>query len=128
EPIALQLGMPSLVGGTIGMKLANVVAHLGNAGSNLVGSGWLRRPNLFPQQFLIDQTIKGRVALGGSERVWIAAIREGLEGHFLLPIALQNDVVINLGNHTINDLTSHGGERQGHAERHRGRTLLSELD
>ena len=72
------------------------------------GGSWLRRPQLFPQQFPIDQAIESCVALGGSERIRIAGIRKSLEGHFLLPIALQNHVAVNASDHTVDDLTGFG--------------------
>ncbi len=102
QPITLQLGAPSVVGSAIRMELAD----FGNAGSDLLEGRWLRRTNLFPQQLPINQAIEGRVALGRGERVRIAGVRKGLEGHFLLPIALQNHVAVNVGDHAVDDLTA----------------------
>ncbi len=108
QPVTLQRGAPSVVGGALRMELA----ELAHASGNQFGRSWLRWPNLFPQQFLIDQAIEGRVALDYGERIGIARIRKGLEGHFLLPIALQNHVTIDAGDHTIDNLTGWRRERQ----------------
>ena len=53
EPITLQSGAPSLVGGALRMELA----EFRKAGSDQFGGSGLRWPNLFPQQLLIDQAI-----------------------------------------------------------------------
>ena len=72
QTVTLQRGVPSLVGGAIRMKFAD----LGNAGSDLFGGSGLRWAHLFAQQFLIDQAIECGLAFGGGERVRIAAIRK----------------------------------------------------
>jgi len=94
--------MPSVVGDAIRMERAD----FSDPGGDLIGGSWLRWPNLFPKQFLIDQTVEGRVPLGRGERVRIAAIREGLDGDFLFPIALQQHVAVNIGDYPIDDLAA----------------------
>src|ERR1039458_3493209 len=103
-------------------------ADFSEAGGDLLGGSGLRRSNLFPQQFLIDQAIEGCFALGRGERIGIAANGQGLEGDFLLPIALQNHVAVHVGDHTIHDLTAEGWDRQRHAQRQQKRAMLCEFD
>ena len=98
---------------TIGLALAK----FGNPSRNLFGGSRFRWPNLLPQQLLIDQAIEGCVALGRGERVRIAGIGKGLDGQFLLPIALQNHVAVNAGDYSIYNLTANRRGRQRHAQR-----------
>ena len=72
QPIPLQDSSPTVVGDAIGMELAD----FGHAGSDLIGGNRLRRPNLFAQQFLIDQAIERRFTFRGRERVRIRALRK----------------------------------------------------
>ena len=60
-----------------------------------------------PPRFATDalyEAIESGVALGGGERVGIAGIGKRLEGHFLLPIALQNHVAVDVRDYAIDDL------------------------
>jgi hypothetical protein len=106
------------------MKLAN----FGNLRSHLIGRRWLRRSNLLSQQLLINQAIKSCPALVSGERVRIAAIGKGLEGYLVLPIALQDYVAVNIGDHTIHDLTGEPIRSQRQAQGHGKNAMSPDLD
>ena len=56
EAVTLQSGLPSGFGFAVGMKFSDGC----NAGHDLIDGNRLRRTKLLAEQFLIDQTIKGR--------------------------------------------------------------------
>jgi hypothetical protein len=89
------------------------LANFGHSGSDLISGRSLRRPHLLAQQFLIDQTVKNSFAFLGCKGVGIAAIGKRLKGYFLFPVALQNDMTVNIGYDTIDDLSGKGGGGQG---------------
>jgi hypothetical protein len=87
-------------------------ADFAQARGNLVGRRNFGRPDLLPQQLLVDQAIESGFAFFDGKRIRGTAIHERLKRQFLFPIALQQDVTVYVGDHPVHDLACDCGRRQ----------------
>ncbi len=109
----LESGVPSRIGGRVGLHFENFGSNFGHTRRYLLSGSRLRGSNLLAQQFLIDQAIERGLALGGCERVGSPPILECLKVHFLFPIALQNHMAVYVGHHAVDDGAGWGPGGEG---------------
>ena len=104
--------------------LPDIACALGHAGRGFRFGSMLEgsRLHLLAEQLLIDQSVEDVAAILVGELVELAAVEQRLVAQSFVPVALQNDVPVDLGDDAVDDLASarRGQNEQAQEQRERG--------